>query len=115
MSLYANEKVQLWDAETDESPQTPEEVLIEAEINKRIHEGKTIQSLKRSKGWKLVDKFLDRQIADYKNKLALEQDVRTLRRMQEAIKAYSNVKAYIDWSIQEGKSFENQKTPLQEG
>ena len=114
--LYENEKVQIWNPETDEAFQTDEEKLEIEEIRVRIEAGKQLEGLKQSEGWKSVSTFLTSSVDAYKDILTKEQDFKKIRRLQEAIKAYSNVLSFIDVTIAEGKNLqENHQTPEDQG
>ena len=46
-----------------------------------------------------------------KEKLAYEQDIEKIRRLQEAIKAYQNVLTYVDYKIAEGRALIEKPVP----
>lgn len=109
--LYANEDVKMWDAETGGYVEDSFDKAEEAELKSGIADGRALQSMKTTAGWKLVNTFLTDAVDGYKNKLAFEDDFKKIRRLQETIKAHNNILVFVDWSIQQGKKFENKQTP----
>lgn len=109
-TLYSNENPQLWNPETDEYDKV-KLVEEENEVLKVIEEGHTLELLKNSSGFKLIETYLLATIEDLKNKLATETDFKKIRRLQEAAKAYSNVLLFMDYKIHEGRALAQQRTP----
>lgn len=114
--LYMNESVapaKLWDPETGEDyGSTARE---EQEIEELISQGKQLESLQQAPGWQIVTDFLKLMVSDYMHKLTLETDHKKIRRLQEAIKAYSNVLSFVNYKINEAKAFDKRRTPPSEG
>jgi len=110
--LYENEKVRVW------NPTTGELDAIEpnAEVDQVVSEGRSLESMKGSEGWRILEAILATSIEDYKQKLAYEEDVNRIRRLQEAVKAYSNVLLFVDSKIAEGRALiDNKPDPSNEG
>lgn len=71
-------------------------------------EADALSSLKVHPGWKILEKYLNESIDKHTEDLVLSEDVNKMLRLQEYIKAHSNVLAYVDAKILEGeKAFEN--------
>jgi len=105
--LYENEKIQLWNPETGEL--SGKEEVIDSEVTRIIEEGAALNALKRSSGWQIVENLLSVTCSDLKEKLAYEQDIEKIRRLQEAVKAYQNVLTFVDYKIAEGRALEENK------
>ena len=105
MSLYENEQVRLWNPESgtyEVSPAT-------AEVDQLVAEGRSLETLKQSDGWLIVEAILKNSVEDYKQKLSYEEDLNKIRRLQEAIKAYTNVLLFVDSKITEGRALSDTK------
>jgi hypothetical protein len=110
--LYENEKIQLWNPETGELSGKDE--VVEEEVTRIIEEGLALSTLKGHSGWKIIENLLLATTTDLKDKLAYEQDIEKIRRLQEAIKAYQNVLTFVDYKIAEGKALEeNNQAPIE--
>jgi hypothetical protein len=105
--LYENEKIKLWDPETNEMSGTDE--VIDEEVRRIIDEGYSLIALKNSNGWQLLENLLKTTCSDLKEKLTYEQDLERFRRLQEAVKAYQNVLNFVDYKIAEGRALEDQQ------
>jgi hypothetical protein len=115
--LYDNEDVKLWNPETGEM-EVPD--AASEEIQKLIDEGQQIELMAKHEGWKLVNGYISSCIESYRQKLSYEMDLKKVRRLQEALKAYINVLAFVDYKVSEARSLqsaqnEQQQTPPQEG
>lgn len=77
------------------------ERLEQQEVDKAIQDGEAIQAMKQTEGWKLIEEFLKGAIEKYKSLLLYEQDLEKIRRLQEAIKSYSNVFHFVEAKEQE--------------
>ena len=86
--LYENEKIKLWDPETNELSGKDE--VIDEEVRRIIDEGYALIALKNSNGWQLLENLLKTTCSDLKEKLTYEQDLERFRRLQEAVKAYQS-------------------------
>jgi hypothetical protein len=111
--LYENENLKLWMPETGEF--TSKEEVIDGEEKRIIEEGRALEAMLRSDGWKVVNGLLTLTTTDLKEKLAYEQDIEKIRRLQEAIKAYQNVLTYVDYKIAEGRALAEQNQSPKEG
>ena len=109
-TLYGNEPVALWNPETDiqEKLQLEQE---EDEAIKTIEEGIVLEQLQNHSGYKILESYLLVTIEDFKYKLVAEQDERKFRRLQEAVKAYTNVLSFVEFKVQEGKALVQLRTP----
>ena len=104
-TLYANEKITLWNANTDEQEVIKLEQE-EAEVQQGIEEGRCFSQLKQHNGFHLLQTYLLTTVEDLKHKLSYETDYKKFRRLQEAVKAYTNVLTFVDFKIQEGLALE---------
>lgn len=111
--LYEHENLKLWMPETGEF--TSKEEVVDNEVVRIIEEGKALEAMVRSDGWKSVENLLKITCTDLKEKLAYEQDLEKIRRLQEAIKAYQNVLTYVDYKIAEGRTLAEQNQSPKEG
>lgn len=113
MGLYDNETVEqpFFDMETGREFQDYHVKKEEEEIKQIVEEGKTLEAMKKGDGWKFVATFITDAVDAYKEKMTYEVDFEKIKRMQEAVKAYRNVEAYIDYKINEAKGLETKKTP----
>lgn len=114
MSLYQNENVVLWNPETDKL----EEFKLaqeENEIQQGIEEGRSFSQLKQHNGFILLQTYLLTTVEDLKHKLSYETDYKKFRRLQEAVKAYTNVLTFVDFKIQEGLALEQTRQTPSEG
>ncbi len=113
-TLYANESVPFFNLDTDEQ----EKVKLaqeEAEIVKAIEEGRIFAQLKQHSGYILLQSYLIDTIHDLKNKLTAEVDYKKFRRLQEAVKAYTNVLGFVEFKIHEGLALEQTRQTPEEG
>lgn len=113
-TLYVNENVTLWNAETDEH----EKIKLaqeEAEVVQAIEEGRVLAQLKGHSGYILLQTYLIETIQDCKHKLTLETDYKKFRRLQEAVKAYTNVLGFVEFKVQEGLALEQTRQTPEEG
>lgn len=113
-TLYANENVvSLWNADTDEyekiKAQQEEDAALQA-----IEEGRALAQLQQHSGFALLESYLLATIQDLKNKLTVESDYKRFRRLQEAVKAYSNVLGFVNFKVHEGRALESARTPEEE-
>lgn len=122
MGLYDNERIRpLYDPETGHTAEEIEREREKSEVDQLIADGKDLEELKKTRGFKLVADFLQLMIGDYRDKLAIEIDYEKLRRLQEAVKCYHNVLSFIDWKINEAEVFKglasrkSETDPSQEG
>ena len=111
MGLYENELI--YDPITGEETDVAQERREKAELDEVINESQKFQTLQRSRGWKLLTKWLNEVIEQYKEMLVHEQDEKKIVRLQEAIKCYSNVQAFVDFRVREGKEFLERKRTLE--
>lgn len=111
--LYVNEKIKLWDADTGSYSARDE--FDDTEVQRIIEEGRSLDALKRSTGWSLLEDLLKTTCSDLKEKLAYESDIEKFRRLQEAVKAYQNVLTFVDYKIAEGKALEEKTQAPEEG
>lgn len=110
--LYVNEKIRLWDAET--GAYSARDEVDETELQRVIEEGQSLDAMKKSPGWALLEDLLKTTCADLKEKLAYEADIEKFRRLQEAVKAYQNVLTYVEYKIAEGRALEEkQQAPIE--
>lgn len=115
MSLYSHEQVEVWDPETGRTNEEYVDQQEKEEIQTFVKLGKSLESLKKSRGWKFVEEFLSSNEEKYKQLLTHELDFEKIKRLQEAIKAYGNVRAYVDQTINQAKGFDTNRTPPKEG
>lgn len=109
-TLYSNEEIRVWNPESDQY-ESLKEAQEENEVTELIEEGRALELLKGSRGFQVIDKYLRMTVEDLKSKLAVEQDFRKLRRLQEAVKAYQNVLLLIDYKINEGRALAEKQDP----
>jgi hypothetical protein len=110
--LYVNERIRMWNPETDQLDGRDE--YEEKELGRIVEEGQALDALKRTPGWEVLEELLKTTCSDLKEKLAYEQDIEKFRRLQEAVKAYQNVLTFVDYKIAEGKALEEkQQAPIE--
>ncbi len=109
-NLYANEAVPLWNPVTDEYEQVKDKQEVEA-IELAVEEGHYLELLKNSAGFQILESYLRLTAEDLKHKLTTETDFRKIRRLQEAVKAYTNVLDFVDYKIHEGRALNQKRTP----
>jgi hypothetical protein len=110
--LYSTENVRPWNPETDEYEDL-KNAQEESEIQEMIEEGLALELLKGSRGFQVIEKYLSMSIEQLKAKLAVEEDFRKIRRLQEAVKAYTNVLVLVDYKINEGRALSTKRDPDQ--
>ncbi len=113
-TLYSNENVPFFNLDTDEQ----EKIKLaqeESEIVKAIEEGRTFSQLKQHSGYILLQSYLVETIQDLKHKLSYETDYKKFRRLQEAVKAYTNVLGFVEFKIHEGLALEQTRQTPEEG
>lgn len=65
-------------------------------------EAKHLQDMQRTRGWALVEKFLDEMIKGHTKQLIKSREAEEIQRLQERIQAYSAVSSFISVKIKEG-------------
>lgn len=110
--LYENEEVEFFDPETGAPTKEFRDAHEDAEFDKVITQGQKLESLQKNRGWKVLDAWINESVAHYKELLVHEQDVAKIARLQEAIKSYSNVQAFVKIGVLEGKEFLERKRTL---
>ena len=108
--LYQGEDIKIWNPESDEYEKL-KEAQQEADIQEIIEEGRSLELLKGSRGFQIIERDLVALLEAHKQRLAVEEDFRKIRRLQEAIKAYTNVLALIDYKINEGRALAEKRDP----
>lgn len=112
--LYEGETVERWDPETGEDYKEYADTKEKAEIAAFRRKAEDLKSLKQTPGWSLLTEFLNESVDAYKEAIASEDNFEKIVRLQEAIKAYRNVEAYVDWTINEAKKFDNNQAPSED-
>lgn len=108
--LYENEQITSWDAITGEDDKS----LVEkedTEVAAIRAEGKALENLKTSPGWKIVSSWMQDCVMVYTDTLVKSKDLDQMKRLQEAIKAYKNIEGFLTVRIDQAKSFDNKRTP----
>ncbi len=99
MTLYANEEIRPYDFETGETEEAWKDQREEDQIKAEISAGKSLENMKGTEGWGLVETFLTDHIVKYRDLLVGSTDFDQVKRLQEAIKAYSNVMVFVEHHI----------------
>ena len=89
------------DQETGLETLAAEEKRVRADIELLISEGQALQQMKLGKGWKILASFIEMAIESSKEKLLEETRYDEIRRLQEYVKAYSNVLGFVESRIAE--------------
>lgn len=114
MSIYEGEVIPMHDPLTGQETDVAQSRRQEAEQDELIVQSQRIETLMRSRGWKVVDKWLGDQVIFLNEKLIVEENLNIVVRLQEAIKAYSNVQRFVTDSVREGKDFLDRKRALED-
>lgn len=89
---------------------TPEQQLAQAIRTAEVlrSESSALVAMKATAGWRIVTDFIDSAITSSTEQLVICTDYKEVRRLQEYIKALSNVSAFVDGKILEGeRAFES--------
>lgn len=100
-NLYGKE-IGIWNPVTDEV-ESEEQKQERAAVEQAIVEGRFLEAMRVTDGWQLLEKYLKTQAEDLKQLLSYETDYKKVRRLQEAIKAYTSILLFVDYKINEGK------------
>ena len=106
MALYDEDykyPTSLYDPETGRQKQEAYMDLMDIETQEAILRAESIQNMRTSAGFKIIEKFLTEQVKLIRESLPhITHDKEKLFRLQEACKCYQNVLDYVDQQIQIG-------------
>lgn len=109
MSLYANEKVEtssLYDHDTGQVLKESEEALRSASELEDIERGHAYEQMIKTQGWHQLESWLDLQVERHKEAILQSVDQHQILRLQEAAKAFRNIKNIVHGTIRVGKSLQ---------
>lgn len=110
--LYENENISIYDPVTGEETPQSLDARADQELDAVIAEANKLETLQKSRGWKVVTAWLNDTIAQYKELLVYEQDAQKVVRLQEAVKCYANIQNFVSFKVHEGQEFLERKRTL---
>lgn len=93
----------LFDADTGALDASVAELLRKDSESQRVHTCHQVELMAQSEGWKHIENQIFNWIEDAKEKLVDAGDINEILRMQQSVRAYSNVLGLVLATIKEGK------------
>lgn len=112
-ALYGEEDkpeiIREYDAETGE--ETKESIAGALSHSEEIllAECEALDLMRHTRGWKIIEEFLANVKAHHMERCILETNYDEIRRHQEFLKAYSNLEAFVEGKLNEGRRLKEER------
>lgn len=97
-----------YDSDTGAPLASSEKQATNEEAEQLLARAEALTQMKSTAGWGVVKEFISSQIESHTRKLIIESDFKEVRRLQEYVKALSNVEEYVELTISEASHFAEQ-------
>ncbi len=99
------ELLQEYDLDTGEVQEHTVNRITNDEAESLLARAEALNKLKSTPGWLIVDDFISTQIASHTAKLITEDKFSEVRRIQEYLKALTNIQSFVDITISEASQY----------